>query len=139
MRCLSECVNPGEKINLLLNLFIWQSCRDRIKNEWSRTCHINTRSHFFCCHRARQVQEMPVECSLSFRNAILILQSHSERGSQRWLAKKHHTQKNFKSLWLSHLSERDFYYFGIPWHILLPSNPYNALVSLHIFLKLEYR
>lgn len=95
MRCLSECVNPGEKINLLLNLFIWQSCRDRIKNEWSRTCHINTRSHFFCCHRARQVQEMPVECSLSFRNAILILQSHSERGSQRWLAKKTSYSKEF--------------------------------------------
>lgn len=95
MRCLSECVNPGEKINLLLNLFIWQSCRDRIKNEWSRTCHINTRSHFFCCHRARQVQEMPEECSLSFRNAILILQSHSERGSQRWLAKKTPYSKEF--------------------------------------------
>lgn len=95
MRCLSECVNPGEKINLLLNLFIWQSCRDRIKNEWSRTCHINTRSHFFCCHRARQVQEMPVECSLSFRNAILILQSHSERGFQRWLAKKTSYSKEF--------------------------------------------
>lgn len=109
MRCLSECVNPGEKINLLLNLFIWQSCRDRIKNEWSRTCHINTRSHFFCCHRARQVQEMPVECSLSFRNAILILQSHSERGSQRWLAKKNTILKRIFNLSDCHICQREIF------------------------------
>lgn len=126
MRCLRECVNPGEKINLLLNLFIWQSCRDRIKNEQSRTCHINTWSHFFCCHRARRVQENPVECTLSFRNAILMLQSHSERDSQRWLA-KNIILKTIFNLSDCHICQREifiiFEFCGIFCSPVIPAMP----------------
>ena len=70
---------------------------------------------------------------------LSIMQSHSERGSHRWLAKKKNPSRSKRmcNLLVSYLSKRDFYYFWVLWCIWLPNNSCNVF-SLCIFLKLEY-
>lgn len=70
---------------------------------------------------------------------LSVMQSHSERGSHRWLAKKQNPSRSKRmcNLLVSYLSKRDFYYFWVLWCIWLPNNSCNVF-SHCIFLKLEW-